>query len=301
MAAGDLGRVVLGTAGLGLPYGLPGPDGAPPALRDEAGAISLLRRVHALGIAIFDTAPAYGVADERLGKALGATTAVFWSKLPPAIAWDRAAVRTSLATSLARLGRQRLDLLQVHNWRAGLADAADFLAVWRDLAADPRVAALGCSTYGVDDARAAVRSGLFHTVQVEWNLLNQAVVDAVADEARARGVRLAVRSVLLQGVLTARGADLPPHLHALAPARAQAEALARACGLDVQALALRAALAHPGIDLVLLGIDRDEQVADLTAALATTTTLPPPDRLAALHLGGDVVDPRTWPARQGGA
>ncbi len=273
-------KLVLGTAALGLPYGLPVVAGGAPALVEEAVAAELIRRALAAGVDTFDTAPAYGLAEERLGRALDGRSTV-WTKLGHDRDWS--AADAGLDASCRRLARNRIDLLQVHNWTPSLACDA----VLDRLAGDPRVVALGCSTYGTTDALAAVRDGRFRVVQVEWSLLNQAVVDVLGGLPRERGVRLAVRSVLLQGVLAGR--PLPSALAGLDGPRRRF--LAAAGGRDPAEFAIAAAIGHPAIDHVLVGLDAPEQLAQALAAQARPVD---PARHRALHLGGQLVDPRTW-------
>jgi aryl-alcohol dehydrogenase-like predicted oxidoreductase len=158
------------------------------------------------------------------------------------------------------------------------------------LRGDPRVARLGATTYGVDDAVAAADSGLFDVVQCEFHLLNQGVVAALA----GRKIALAVRSVLLQGALTDEGRALPP----LAVLHAGVEhARAAARGIGLTRLALRAALEHAAIAHVLVGIDRRDQL-DEAVRIANGLPLAADEhaQIAALDLHGDpATDPRTWP------
>jgi aryl-alcohol dehydrogenase-like predicted oxidoreductase len=184
-----------------------------------------------------------------------------------------------------------------------LLDNAAFRAVWSRLDGDPRIGALGATTYGVDDARAAVESGLFRSVQVEWNVLNQRVVDTVGQLATTRGVRIAVRSVYLQGALTEEGRALPA-FPSLREGVERARSAARALEMPLEVFALRAALEHPHIANVLIGVDRPEQIdaARAVERRASGTTLAR-DVVEALDLRGDAaVDPRTWtPATMTGA
>ena len=286
-----IAKLVLGTAGLGMPYGLPGADGRPPQPVGEDRAAAVIARAVAIGIRAFDTAPAYGVAEERLGRYLGPVGTV-WTKLA-----HGQLPTCSLDDSLRRLGRARIDLVQWHNWSPGAVAEAD----WQALARDPRVGALGCSTYGPDDARAGVACGRFAVVQVEWNLLDQRVLDALVDVSGAQPLtvpgrprtRIAVRSVWLQGVLHDR--LLPAHLAPLGPARERARRFADGLGLPLPVLALRAALDHPLVHHVLIGADHPDQFAVVEAALAA-----PPlpvevrARLASLHAASPLTDPRTW-------
>lgn len=286
------GKLVFGTAALGLPYGLPAPGRDTPELIPEEEAIGLVREAFSSGISRFDTAPAYGCAEERLGCALAGAGQV-WTKFGHDQDWMGA--EACLRRSLDRLHREHVDLLQVHNWTPEIGNDLGFRSACKSLLQDGRVKGLGCSTYGTKHAKAAVSSGLFTVVQVEWNLLNQAIVTEIEKCAATRGVAIAVRSIFLQGVLTAKGEHLPTYLKPLAEARAHIGELARSWCMDLPALALRAALDHTGITYVLIGIDGKEQ---LKQALATTL-LPPLNQsrkatLSACHIGGAMTDPRTW-------
>jgi aryl-alcohol dehydrogenase-like predicted oxidoreductase len=238
------------------------------------------------------------VAEERLGRHLPAAAAV-WTKLDHRLTPGpdlTAALHDSLATSCTRLRRPRLACLQWHNWTRATGDHPDFAPAWATLAGDPRLGALGCSTYGVADAVAAVESGWFAVVQVEGNLLNPAVLDAVAGPARARGVAIAVRSVFLQGVLSPKGEVLPPALAGLASARARAAALAARLGLPLHHLALRAVLDHPATTYALVGLDDADQLA-ATAAAAARPPLDPALRAVLAEVAvadARLTDPRTW-------
>jgi len=273
-------KLVMGTAALGLPYGLPAHAGGVPALIAEDDARQLIHLALAEHVDTFDTAPAYGVAEQRLGEALGERAQV-WTKLGHDRDWDT--IAASLTRSCQRLRRERIDVLQIHNWQPDLPIAALLDA----LRADPRVNMLGCSTYGVEAALSAVRDGHFGLVQVEWNLLNQQVVEAIGDEAAKRGVQIAVRSVLLQGVLSER--PLPTHLAALGAGRAAVAHAALRHGMSLAQFAIAAACGHPRIDRVLVGVDAPEQ---LHVALAAMRAPVLPE--AHLHVGGALTDPRMW-------
>jgi len=293
----SIDRLVLGTAALGLPYGLPPAGATAPVLVDEAVVAGLIDAARQGGIDVFDTAPAYGVAEERLGRCLGSAATV-WTKVDARLTvLDDlpAQVPRSIDLSLSRLQRPRVEVLQWHNWTAALGADAGWRAAWDAVARDPRVGARGCSTYGVEDALAAVRSGCFQVIQVEGNLLNPRVLDALTEPARQHGVTVAVRSVFLQGVLTPKGGTLPPHLAALGAARDRAMARSKALGLPLHHLALRAILDHPVAPRVLVGLDGRDQVADSIAAAA----LPPLSSathadLAALAVDPALADPRNW-------
>jgi aryl-alcohol dehydrogenase-like predicted oxidoreductase len=275
-------KLVFGAASLGMPYGLPRQGWPANAAPSEEEATALVERALEVGVTTFDTAPAYGDSEPRLGRALAGRGRV-WTKVASG---DPS---TSLVRSLAHLQRTRVELLQWHNWSAALADDAAWRAAWTQLRDDPRVERLGATTYGITDAVAAADSGLFDVVQCEFNLLNQGVVAALA----GKSIAIAVRSVYLQGALTDEGRALP-ELPALREGVARARSAAQ--GIGFTRLALHAALGHPQIAHVLVGIDRISQIDDavITSELAPLSTAER-ERIPALDLGGDpAADPRTW-------
>jgi aryl-alcohol dehydrogenase-like predicted oxidoreductase len=117
----DLGKTGLKVSALG--YGC-GAVGGLMVRGDAAEQKRAVARALEAGITYFDTAPQYGEgkSEENLGRALKDLNA--WNqvvvgtkvRLTPADLGDPAvAVRRSLQESLRRLGRESIDLLQLHN------------------------------------------------------------------------------------------------------------------------------------------------------------------------------------------
>src|SRR5262249_17825840 len=152
-----------------------------PSLMSETRAASLVRAAWASGIRVFDTAPGYGLAESRLGEMLRPEAEV-WTKVDRRgdAAHDvRELTRTVVEQSRRRRRRDQLGCVQWHNFEADWLGEQRFLDALEVLRSDPAVRSVGVTTYGVENADAAVRSGLFARVQVEWNLLNQGVVRAI--------------------------------------------------------------------------------------------------------------------------
>ncbi len=102
-----------------------------------------------LGGTVFDTAPAYGASEEvagRIAQELAIAPRLFWAtKLN--VAWgggpaDPAAARRQLETSLRRIGKPVIDLIQIHN----LGDMRTQLPLLRELKAQGRVRYIGVTT-----------------------------------------------------------------------------------------------------------------------------------------------------------
>lgn len=114
------------------------------ALRD------VLQALVAGGGRVFDTAPAYGASEEVAGtiaRELGLTERVFWATKLNAVPRggdkaDPAAAREQLETSFRHLGKERLDLVQVHN----LADIGTQLPLLQQYKADGRIRYVGVTS-----------------------------------------------------------------------------------------------------------------------------------------------------------
>jgi aryl-alcohol dehydrogenase-like predicted oxidoreductase len=150
------------------------------------------------GVTYFDTAPSYGDgrSEENLGRALRDLGA--WGRvvvgtkvtLTTADLGDAAgAVRASLQRSLKRLGRESVDLLQLHSRIGAGGDrglpAADVAGVvaegMRAAIRDGLVRHAGITGLGeTEGVLEVVRSGAFDTVQAYFNALNPSAASAGA-------------------------------------------------------------------------------------------------------------------------
>lgn len=201
IVAGTLqASLVLGSVQFGLPYGIANSTGSPSD--DE------LRRILALaensGITHLDTAAGYGDSEERIGAALTANSPLrIVTKLPPDIA-AAAAVRESVARSMQRLKRKRLDAVLLHRFEHFSAGSG---AIWRGLAEEQaagRVERIGASIYQPDQLRALLREPSIGLIQLPFNILDRRwlAADLQAAIASRPDVILHGRSALLQGLLT---------------------------------------------------------------------------------------------------
>lgn len=267
---------------------------------DPAEQTRAVARALEAGITYFDTAASYGDgrSEENLGRALHELGA--WDRvvvgtkvgLKRADLSDPAvALRRSCEQSLRRLGRDSVDLLQLHNrvvsTRADAGEAIDLAQVASDVAAGLQllveaglVRQVGFTGLGdVDAVQGAARSGRFATVQSYFNALNPSAGFAGAagggqdfagliDLAAGAGLGVIVIRALAAGAL-ALAAQPERHPNAGDPGtplvggaeyardleRARDLAsLAAELGLEGPLeLALRFALSKPGVSTVLVG------------------------------------------------
>ncbi|MFH1571137.1 MAG: aldo/keto reductase [Gemmatimonadota bacterium] len=294
----------LGTVELGMPYGL----GLPSPPPDEE-AIGLLRRALDLGVTYFDTAAAYGRSEELLGRAFAglATRPVVATKVAlregpggPLLTGAQLArhVESSVHRSLNRLQVHSLDLLQIHS-----ADDAfvseELLALMDRLGAAGLVRYWGASTYGLEAPLEALdQPGRLRAIQVAYSLLDRRLDRQILPRCRDLGVGVVIRSVFLQGVLSPRRRDLPPHLAPLRRAADEATTVAASLGIDLPALAVRFAAFESRGDVTLFGT---ASTAELDANLAALESGPlPAEAVAALRriqvTDEGLLNPGNWAA-----
>jgi aryl-alcohol dehydrogenase-like predicted oxidoreductase len=188
----------LGLIGIGKPWGFANPE-----VPDERQALTLLERAFALGVRYYDTAPSYGVSEERLGRFLTALTpgersqvriatkfGEHWDadKAEPFVDHSFDALQRSLDGSMARLGR--IDFLQLHKTTPQLLGSSDLARAWA-YAATLGITAIGTSVSDLASAEIAIASAAYGILQFPYNVAQQTFA-GVLDRATARGMKIAI-------------------------------------------------------------------------------------------------------------
>ena len=290
----------LGTVELGIPYGI----GRPPP-PDDRLCLRLLHRARDQGVTYIDTAPAYGRSEELVGRAFpGGRDVVVATKvslrddsgalLAPQLL--SRAIGDSVDRSRRRLSVETLDLLQIHNLGEGELSEA-LLAAMAEQVEAGRVRHWGVSTYG----RLAPREALRHrrsidALQVAYSILDRTLEEEILPRCREQDVGLVVRSVFLQGVLSARRRDLGPRLEPLRRAADAAGRVADGLGIGLPGLALRFALHESRAHVTLVGTAHpDELDANLRALEAGPLSSDTVAQLRRIHVEDEsLLNPGTW-------
>jgi aryl-alcohol dehydrogenase-like predicted oxidoreductase len=284
----SVSRLALGTVELGMDYGFRGSAHFARPPREQG--LALVRHAVSCGIRLIDTAPAYGDAEMLIGES--GTGAVIATKIT--VPAPREAIVASIRTSLERLRRERIDLLQLHNATPELVQDPELLETLRLVQEDGLVTEIGASVDGETAALAVLEQPLFRTLQVAFNLLDQQMASRVFPLAAGRGVRVLVLSAFLRGVLTDRVMDVPA---ALAPLRDRAlHGLAGRPAAALPALAVRFCLSFPEVAAVIAGTRTKEELdRNLAAEQQGPMTKGELDHWRSLAMSGDpLVSPANW-------
>ena len=247
----------IGTASFIPNYGLL-PGGEPD--------VHLIRAAVKAGVTYLDTAAAYGDAERALGSIadeLRARDVRICTKV--AVPEGGTSLTAAIDTSRSRLGVDVLDTVLLHSAPASSVTSSEIASQCLSVMAAGTVRQLGASTYGAEAAAAALAAPWCSAIQFEYSILNPSVWPAARD-ARRPGQELVVRSVLCKGLLTSTWRQVTELASPLAPTLTALERLAADWNLSLPALAIRFALDTPGIDVVVVGVATDEELADALAA-----------------------------------
>jgi spore coat polysaccharide biosynthesis protein SpsF (cytidylyltransferase family)/aryl-alcohol dehydrogenase-like predicted oxidoreductase len=201
--------LTLGTAQLGMDYGLVNSVGKPSRQR----AVEIVRYAFRHGVTAVDTAQSYGDAEEIVGDALSGTwrprtqivTKIDLSTLSSEANSSATGrfIENRIERSCASLGVTSLQTLLLHRWSdhdncRGAAWAK--LVEMRDAG---RIAVLGASVYEPEEAFAALRDPDIQHLQIPVNILDRrwkssGMARLLADRPE---VVVHARSVFLQGIL----------------------------------------------------------------------------------------------------
>jgi len=178
-------------------------------LPDDQTADRLLNQVLDLGIGYIDTAPAYGISEERIGRFIGhrqseylLSTKVGETFLDDKSTYDYSepAVRQSIQRSLNRLKTDRLDLVFVHSngQDRAVLEQTEVVPTLQALRDQGLIRAIGFSGYSDEGLQLALPWS--DALMVEYHLENRAL-GAVISKASAQGVAVIVKKGLASGKL----------------------------------------------------------------------------------------------------
>ncbi|MFF4672032.1 aldo/keto reductase [Streptomyces sp. NPDC001279] len=266
----------------------------------ESESVRALHRAVELGVNFVDTARGYGeserivgrVVRERSGDEVLVATKVppknqMWPApegIDPAETFPGEHIRESLETSLRVSGLDHFDVLQFHVWSDDWVGRGDWLETIGALKQEGKIRLFGVSVndHRPDSALALVRSGAVDSVQVIYNVFDQAPADELLPACAEHGVGVIVRVPLDEGGLTGRitaGTTFPEgdwrgrYFRDDRPAQVERRVAAIAAELGVPTdgiaeYALRFVLSSPEVSTVIPGmrsvrnVERNTAVSD---------------------------------------
>ena len=266
---------------------------------DDSESLASLDLAVARGVNFFDTAQAYGdghseqllaklLAEHRGTEILGAT------KVPPknrqwpsrrgvslAEVFPRDYVREYVDISRANLGVESIDLLQLHVWEDDWLAGGDLERTVEEFKREGSIRAFGISLNRWEpwNGVKAVRSGLVDSVQVIYNVFDQAPEDELFPACRENEVAVIARVPFDEGSLTGtvtraskwpaedwRATYFVPENLEASVAHVEALQPVVPAGMTMPEMALRFILSNPDVTAVIPGMRKPRNVESNVAA-----------------------------------
>jgi aryl-alcohol dehydrogenase-like predicted oxidoreductase len=283
-------RIILGTAQLGLSYGVRRAE--PPLTQREAEEV--LDAAWTAGVRAFDTAAAYGAAPLRLRNWLRSRrfedSAEIVTKARARATADETAGAIRTFERVAMLTVLAHDPIDVDQWQV-------FASAVSDARGSAPAARVGVSVYTPAEAAAATSLPRCSVVQAPFSVVDRRVLDVVRPDG---GWQLHARSIFLQGILL----QAPALAEARVPGAGRFAALvqqeAAGAGLRVAAFLISMAL-HllPTTSRIVLGAESPAQIEEWIEALdGVSRRIAKPLQVIEQEIGqsasASVIDPRTW-------
>jgi len=249
-------KLILGTAQLGLNYGINNSIGKP----TKEQSLEILEYAVDNGILYLDTADAYGDASEIIGdfhlksekKFLVITKFKNSFKYTDADKW--------IGELLDKLKLKKIHGYLFHSFSEykNHGKIVESLNLKRR---SGQIENVGVSVYDNSELEEVISDDRIQMVQLPYNLLdNYNRRGKLIEQAKANGKVVHVRSIFLQGLFFMDKKNIPLKLQPLLPYLERVKDIVNKNNIPIQALALNYCLSSPSIDNVLIGIDSFKQL-----------------------------------------
>lgn len=286
----------LGTVQFGLDYGISNRSGKTP----ESGVIQILELAERGGVAVIDTAAAYGDSEDVLGNTLRAGHPFRIVTKTPAFrttqltAGHASQLRDVFQTSLAKLRQRRIHGLLAHHADDLLSPGGELLfGIMQSLKAEGLVEKIGVSVYTGAQIDAVMGRFQIDLVQLPLNVLDQRLISG-GHLSRLKKARVEVhaRSAFLQGLLLLSPKDVPEKLRTRAPQLPLFHAMAKRAGATPAQAALKFISLLPEVDVAIVGVNDQAQLRELLDYDACQI---PTEDFQSLASGDEILlDPSRW-------
>jgi aryl-alcohol dehydrogenase-like predicted oxidoreductase len=298
-ARNDQSRMVLGTAQLGMPYGIANRAVQP----DFEMVVSIVKTAWEYGIRELDTAQGYGESEAVLGRALsvlGISNDVrIITKIDPGLdSVKEKSFEMALSKSLEHLQVPSLYGLMLHReeWIDLLNDG--LVNVLKNFVIQGKVKHIGISLYSPVKAIQALKADVFDMIQIPANILDRRFADAgVFKLAEQEGKQIYIRSIFLQGLLLIKDEDLQPHMAFAKNIIAMLDSLCRKYKLTRRRMALLYIKNRYANAKIIFGAEMKNQIQQNMEDLSGNLPEALIDEIVDLFNNVDemIINPSRWP------
>lgn len=259
-------ELVLGTAQLGMPYGIANKDGQP----DSNQVAEILNLAVENNLLTWDTAPVYGNSEKAIGQYIckHKCAPVICTKLPSLSKSDinkndmsaiHAFVNHSLQATLSDLGLPSVDTYYIHDENDLQFGGSSLLDVFAGLKVAGLIKKAGISVYSPEIALSALATEFFDAIQVPYNLFDRRFQPIMAS-AKEQNMAVHVRSVFLQGLFFLAEDIVNQKVPSALPYVIKLKELAQAINTTTEQLAMGYVKANLNVSHLLIGVEKASQL-----------------------------------------
>jgi aryl-alcohol dehydrogenase-like predicted oxidoreductase len=255
---------------------------------EEQTAVATVHAALDLGITLIDTAQAYKVSEEVIGRALGkGRRQRCFLATKASRDFSRRGIDEALEASLRALRTDVIDLYQIHAYRPEypIAESMETLVRHREAG---KIRHIGISNYRAPQMAEALAAAPVVSNQVRYNIFDRAIEDEDIRFCSRNGIGILVHSPLAKGLLT--GKYTPGHrfaedderskfprfqgetFRAFLSAADELKEIAAAKSLSLVQLAIAWTMRPEPVACVLVGARNPAQLEDHLGAMGATFT-----------------------------
>ncbi|PIJ63009.1 aldo/keto reductase [Mesotoga sp. H07.pep.5.3] len=302
----EISRITLGTAQLGLNYGIANDKGKP----SKTQALKILSKAFDLGINSFDTAYAYGDSEELIGEFIKSKklyqNAFITSKLPSISKQDIIDEQVSeFVISRAEESSRRLGI-PIANYL--VHDFSDYRKYKKQIQRasivlkERRIIEMfGVSLYEPEEAEEIMKDKQIDAVQIPLGIFNQSFLkNGLLERLKRRDVKIFARSIFNQGLIFLNRKQILEKIPAALEWVEKLNNISRETEISVVRLATGFVASIDEIDSLVLGVESEEQLIDSKECVEYRLEKTIVEIISEKFVGipQRVFDPRFWSANK---
>jgi len=258
-------ELCLGTVQFGMDYGICGQK--KPSVEDS---VEILDYAAQNGIDTFDTANAYGTAEDVMGVFLQNKTVArdkisIISKFKPNLLDEvqpeeyYRVMKENLDNTLSRLHTDYLDAYLLHSSRYVFNDA--IVETLERIKKEGYAKKVGVSVYETAEAKKCIERSNIDFMQMPYSIFDQRMKsDGVFDMAEGKDTQIHIRSVFIQGLILMTEAQVPDFLVKAKPIVRKIDEVCKEYNISRIALAMSYAKQQTVASHLVFGVDNLEQL-----------------------------------------
>jgi aryl-alcohol dehydrogenase-like predicted oxidoreductase len=289
-------ELVLGTAQLGLNYGINNDLGKP----NETQAFDILDFALKNNIKIIDTAGAYGNSEQIIGKYLFKHKDAFKiaTKLPKLNNIED--IEKSIKNSISNLGILSIDYYLVHSFK-DIIENTNLINILTNYKEKGIIKNVGISIYEPNELEYILEklSNYISVVQIPFNILdNRWIKSDLLKKARHKGIDISCRSIYLQGLFFADEKKINSiHSDGIKYIN-YIRKIANEKKVDLKTILLNYVKIQTNIDYILIGCEKVQQLKENIEIFNKNICISEKDIEEIVKFTKDIpnkiIDPRSW-------